>query len=258
MVEITINGKIVKATAGEMLLDVLRREEIDVPALCDHKAIEPAGNCRLCMVEITRESWDGWKKYVTSCLYPVEEGLKVTTHSDELLEIRKNLLDLQLARSPESELVQKLAAEHGLHKSSFPTVPEPDNCIMCYACTRICETLGKSAIAAVMRGHEKVIAAPFGEEPPDCIGCLSCAHICPTDFIKWEDKDGQRTIWNKTFELIKCKQCGSDIITRDFADYIIEKRGLSVENFEICDACKRRNTAMKMGEVVKKVREVAL
>jgi NADH dehydrogenase/NADH:ubiquinone oxidoreductase subunit G len=248
----------VKATKGEMLLNVLRREGIEVPALCEHDAVEPTGNCRLCTVELTKEGWGGWKKYVTSCLYPVEEGLIITTHSDDVMEIRKNLLDLLLARSPESEYVQKLAEEHGLLKSSFDIVPEPDNCIMCYACTRICEVLGKSAISAVMRGHEKVIAPPFGEEAVDCIGCLSCAHICPTNFIKWTDENGKRTIWNKTFELIKCKKCGKETITRDFADYIIEKRNIPGEYFEICDDCKRKDTALTMGDIVRKAQEVAL
>lgn len=258
MIEIKVNGKVVRAARGEMLLEVLRREQIDIPALCDHKAIEPAGNCRLCLVAITKEDWDGWKKYVTSCLYPVEDGLIVYTHSDDVLEIRKNLLDLLLARSPESEYVQKLAMAHGLYKSSYDTVPDPDNCIMCYACTRVCEILGRSAISPVMRGHKKVIAPPFGDVAEDCIGCLSCVNICPTDFIKYSDDNGVRTIWNKTFELIKCRECGQETITREFAEYIIKKRALPSGYFEKCDACKRRETADKMGEIVRKVREVAI
>ncbi len=258
MVQITINGKIVKANKGEMLLAAIKREGIDVPALCHHEAVEPTGNCRLCMVEITKPDWEGWKKYVTSCLYPVEEGLIVNTHTSDLFEIRKNILDLQLASCPDSELIQKMAEEYGLLKSSYETVPSPDNCIMCYACTRICEVLGKSAISAVMRGHDKVIAPPFGKEPPDCIGCLSCAKICPTDFIKFKDEDGFRVIWDKSFELIRCRECGKEIIARDFADYIIEQRNLPGEYFEICDNCKRITTARNMGTIVRKAQEVAL
>lgn len=258
MIHIQINGKVVKASEGEMLLSVLRREGIDVPALCDHAAVEPNGSCRLCTVEITKEGWDGWKKYVTSCLYPVEKGLIVTTHTEELTEIRRNILDLYLARCPNSDLIQKMAEEYGVYTTSFETIPEGDNCIMCYACTRICDVLGKSAIAAVMRGHEKVIAPPFGDEPPDCIGCLSCAQICPTDVIEWNDKGGYRTIWNKRFELITCKNCGKTTITREFADYLIEKRNIPGEYFETCDECKRKDLTKKMGGLVEQAREVTL
>lgn len=258
MVHITINGKVVKAHEGEMLLSVIRREGIDVPALCDHPAVEPCGSCRLCMVEITRQEWDGWIKHVTSCLYPVEEGLIVNTHTPQVMEIRKTILDLYLARCPESDVIQKMAEEYGLRKTSFEVVPEADNCIMCYACTRICEVLGKSAIAAVERGHDKVIAPPFGDVPPDCIGCLSCAHICPTDVIKWKDEDGRRTIWNKSFEMISCGECGKPIITREFAEYVMEKRNIPKEYFDLCDRCKRIATARKMGELVVKAEEVAI
>ena len=77
MVSLTINGKLVQAKEDEMLLSVIKRMGIDVPSTCNHKAVEPFGACRLCTVEITRPEWDGWKKHVTSCLYPVEEGLIV-------------------------------------------------------------------------------------------------------------------------------------------------------------------------------------
>ncbi len=258
MIKLKINGKTVQARKDEMLLTVIRRLEIDIPTQCQFEGLEPTGNCRLCMVEITKRSWDGWKKCVTSCLYPVEEGLIVETHNDKLFEIRKTILDLQLARSPKSEYVLKMAAEFGLEKSSYPIEPDGDDCIMCYACTRICDQLGKSAIAPTQRGHQKIIAGPFGEAPPDCIGCLSCAQICPTDFIKWKDKGKTRTIWDKKFERISCDKCGEKTITREFADYLIKKRELPAVYFETCDDCKRKETAETMGDLVKKAREVAI
>jgi len=258
MVHISINGKVVKATEGEMLLTVIRRQGIDVPALCHHEAVEPTGNCRLCMVEITREDWKGWKRHVTSCLYPVEDGLIVSTHTPEVMEIRKTILDLQLARSPEAEIIQKMAEEYGIYKTSYDIVPDADNCIMCYACTRICEVLGRSAISAVMRGHRKVIAPPFGEEPADCIGCLSCAQICPTDVIPWTDENGRRTIWKKKFDLIACKKCGKTTITREFAEFLMEKRSIPGEYFNLCDTCKRHELAEKMGGIVVAALEVTL
>ncbi len=258
MVNMKINGKMVKAHEGEMIIKTISREGIEVPALCDHPALEPSGSCRLCMVEITREEWDGWTKHVTSCLYPAEEGLIINTHTPQVLEIRKTILDLYMARCPESDVIHKMAEDYGLQKTSFDIVPDGDNCIMCYACTRVCEVLGKNAISAVQRGVNKYIAPPFDKEPPDCIGCLSCAHICPTNVISWEDKNGTRTIWGKKFDLINCNKCGKEIITREFADYIIEKRNIPKEYFDVCDDCKRKELANKMGRLVDKVKEVAI
>lgn len=50
MVSLTINGKLVRAEEGEMLLTVIRRQKIEIPATCHHKAVEPYGACRLCTV----------------------------------------------------------------------------------------------------------------------------------------------------------------------------------------------------------------
>ena len=118
-VTLTINGKLVRATQGEYLLGVLRRERIDIPALCNHEAVEPYGGCRLCMIEVTRPEWDGWKNYVTSCLYPAADGLVIQTDSPQVIEIRRTILDLYLARCPEAKLVQDLAARYGVRGLAF-------------------------------------------------------------------------------------------------------------------------------------------
>ena len=249
MVTLTINGKIVQAEEGEMLLAVIRRQKIDIPALCQHEAVEPYGACRLCMVEITKESWNGWKNHVTSCLYPVEQDLIVNTHTEKLLELRRTLLDLMLARNPNTPLVQQLAAEHGITKTHYEVVPEPDDCILCGICTRICDAMGFSAISSVSRGHGKEIAPPLHEPPPDCVGCLACALNCPTNFIKFKDEGNTRTIWDKKFELIVCEKTGQPGITREFADYLIKKRDIPPDYFKVNDDTHRKQLAATMGDI---------
>jgi bidirectional [NiFe] hydrogenase diaphorase subunit len=250
MVTIYINGKAVQAGEDEVLLPVIRRQGIEIPALCHHDAVEPCGSCRLCMVEITRKEWEGWSKCVTSCLYPVEPGLIVSTHTPQLLELRKTILDLYLARNPHSEVVRQLAAEYGLTETNYEVIPDGDDCIMCYACTRACAELGRHAISAIERGHKKAISGPLREAPVDCIGCLSCAYICPTHFIKWSDDSEIRSIWGREFALVSCQRCGKKTISRDFADYLTAQKGLPSEYFNICDDCKRSDMAKNMGRIV--------
>jgi NADH dehydrogenase/NADH:ubiquinone oxidoreductase subunit G len=234
-----------------MLLAVIEREGIDIPSTCNHKAVEPYGACRLCSVEITREEWDGWKKQVTSCLYPVEEGLIVTTHTEELIELRKTILDLYMARSPQAKYIQDLAAKYGVFKTSFEEVPDGDDCILCALCTRVCDAMGFHAISTVNRGHGKEIAPPLHKAPPDCVGCLACAQVCPTNFIKYTDDGTTRTIWGKTFELIKCEQTGQPTITREFAEYLSKHRDIPEEYFKTGDEAHRHETARSMGQVAK-------
>lgn len=249
MVTITINGKVVRAQEGEMLLAVCRREGIDIPALCHHDAVEPFGACRLCMVEITKDEWNGWRNFVTSCLYPVEEGLIVQTHSPKVIELRRTVLDLLLARSPNSTVLQKLAAEHGVNRTRYEIVPDGDNCILCGLCTRVCARLGFHAIATVGRGHRKEVAPPLKEAPPDCVGCLSCVQVCPTNHITYEDKGDVRIIWGRKFELLRCSKTGKATITKAFAEALSTRRDIPIDYFDISDDEHRRELALKMGSI---------
>ena len=248
-VNITINGRVVRAETGEMLLDVFRREGIYVPALCDHGSVEPFGACRLCTVEITKEEWKGWKNYVTSCLYPVADGLIIQTDSETVIDLRRTLLDLQLARHPDTPLIQEMAAKYGVLKTSYEEVAEGDDCILCALCTRICDQMGFAAISTVGRGHGKRVAPPLDEPPPDCIGCLACAQCCPTNFIKYVQEGARREIWGKRFEMITCSKCGEPTLTREFAQSLSESRDIPMTYFEVCDDCHRSELARTMGKI---------
>ena len=255
MVTLTINGKVIHAEEGEMLLAVIRRQGIEIPALCDHEAVEPYGACRLCTVEITKEAWDGWTNHVTACLYPAEQDLIVSTHSEKVMELRKTLMDLYLARHPETPLIQQQAAEYGLTKTSYEEVPEPNDCILCALCTRVCDQMGFHAIAMVNRGHGKEVAPPLKLAPPDCVGCLSCAQVCPTGYIKYEDDGVTRKIWDKEFKLIQCNKTGQATITEEFAEFLTANRNIPKEYFEVGDEAHRKETALKMGAIAQWGRE---
>lgn len=255
MVTITINGKIVQARENEYLLSVLRRENIDVLTLCHHDAVEPSGACRLCVVEITKVEWDGWCDYVTSCLYPVVEGLIVNTHAPKVIELRKSILDLFLARHPQSILIKEIAAEYGILKTQYETVVDGNNCILCGLCTRICDSMGFDAISTVGRGHGKEVAPPLNMAPADCVGCLACAKNCPTNFIEYKVIDNTLEIWDKNFELIACKECGKTGITKIFAEHLSKEREIPMEYFDKCDLCHRKELTSTMGRIANWERE---
>jgi bidirectional [NiFe] hydrogenase diaphorase subunit len=256
MITVTINGKLVRAKEGEMLLAVLRREKIDIPALCHHEAVEPYGACRLCMVEITRKEWDGWKNMVTSCLYPVADGLIIQTHTTDLIELRKTILDLYLARCPNTPEIQELAAQYGVNQTSYEQVTDPNDCILCGLCTRICDRMGFSAISAVNRGHGREIAPPLKNAPPDCVGCLACALNCPTNYIKFTDIGHIREIWGRKFELLRDTKTGQLTITREFAEYLSKHRDIPQDYFEQNDESHRKETALSLGKIAIWSREV--
>lgn len=239
---IFINGKKLAAEEGETILAVARRNGIEIPTLCHHEALEPVGACRLCMVEITHESWGGWKGLVTACLYPVEEGLEVTTDNEAVHRHRQTVLDLLLARCPDSKVIRDLAAEHG-EITSYEEWVDGSKCIMCYLCVRACEAMGRSAISAVNRGTTKEIAPPFHARADACIGCGSCAAVCPTGHIEMTDTETTRRIWDREFEFVLCEGCGAPTITVEHRDYVVSKGEVPAGYYDKCSACKKKELA---------------
>jgi NADH dehydrogenase/NADH:ubiquinone oxidoreductase subunit G len=251
MPTLTIDGRTVTAREGAYVLEAARQAGVDIPTLCHHEAVEPWGGCRLCLVDVTRPEWGGWWRMVAACLYPAEEGLVVHTSTERVLETRKVVLDLLLARCPDTPLVRDLAARHGIAATSYPRNPEPTDCILCGLCTRVCDVVGASAISAVNRGIGREIAPPFHDAPPACIGCLSCAMVCPTRCIPFEENDGTRVIWKKSFEMLSCPSCGRSHVTRAQAEFHAGRNGVPSAWMETCDACKRKDVAAKAAELGK-------
>jgi heterodisulfide reductase subunit A len=181
MVTFKLNGKTVQGEEGQYILQVAEKYNVEIPTLCHHKALEPAGMCRLCTVEL----FDGRRKrYVTACNYPIWEGMEVSTDSEAVHEGRKLIVELLLARCPEVPILQKLAARYGIKEPRFPK--ENDTCILCGLCVRACEKMGANAISLTGRGVDMKVDTTFHIQTDACIACGACATVCPTGHITLE------------------------------------------------------------------------
>ena len=241
-INLEIDGRFFRARDGMTILDVARREGVPIPTLCHHEAVEPVGSCRLCVVEITHRDWGGWKGLVTACLYPVEQGLRVTTDNEDIRTVRRTILDLLLARCPDSDVIRRLAMEHGVTATSYKKNEVETTCILCGLCVRVCKVKGCAAIGTAGRGIGRSISIPFKLPPPDCIGCASCAHICPTDAITYQDKNGVREIWGHAFEMANCQSCGRPLMPEKQIEFEAKRSGLDPDYFRTCPACSQRKT----------------
>ncbi len=198
---IEVNNKVLEANQGETILDVLNKNGIRVPTLCHMKNYFPSGACRMCVVEHENSG-----KLITSCSYPCEEGMKIKTHSARVVESRKIIVELLLSNHPDDCLycvrsgnctLQDLAVEHhvterringeknNFHKDlSSPSISrDPDKCILCGRCVRVCEeVMAVSAIDYINRGSRTVIGTTFnkGLNTSSCVNCGQCIMVCPT------------------------------------------------------------------------------
>lgn len=248
MVWINIDGKDYKGEKGMTLLELARKEGLDIPTLCYHPALEPYGSCRLCLVEITK---GGQGRLVSSCTYPIrEEGLEVNTCSPRIQGIRGMVMELTLARCPGVKEIQELAEKLGVRERRLAHHGEED-CILCGLCVRVCrEIIGKEALGFVHRGAEREVATPFFARNPDCVGCTACAFVCPTGAIKVAEEGARRLIspWQSDIPLARCLDCGIPFSPEDTAGYLLGKLGLPAGWLKLCPACRRKAVARELSQ----------
>ncbi|MBW2034900.1 MAG: FAD-dependent oxidoreductase, partial [Deltaproteobacteria bacterium] len=182
MITFKLNGKEVQGEEGQYILQVAEKHGVEIPTLCYHKALEPAGMCRLCTVEL----FDGRRtRFVTACNYPIWEGMEVNTDTEAIREGRKLIVELLLARCPDVPLLKELATKYDIKEPRFKE--EGDDCILCGLCVRICEKMGNSALSLTGRGVDIKVDTPFHVQTDVCMACGACAFVCPTGHIKLED-----------------------------------------------------------------------
>ena len=210
----TIDGRTVEFTDEPNVLAVIRKADIDIPTLCYHSELSVYGACRLCTVENERG------KTFASCSEPPRDGMIVYTNTPRLMKYRKLILELLLAahcrdcttciKSGECQL-QSLAhrmgvgnirfentkEQHPLDFSSPSIVRDPNKCILCGDCVRMCDNVQSvNAIDFAYRGTRALVTPAFNKKiaETDCVNCGQCRVVCPTGAISIHTNTD--AIWN--------------------------------------------------------------
>lgn len=190
MVSLEINGKTVEVEEETTIYKAAETAGIEIPTLCYTPIMEPYAACRICQVEIER---DWGKELVTSCNTVCQEGMKIITDSEKVLNARRVILSLLLERCPNVEILREIAIKLGMELPEKVPEEEAETCILCGLCVRVCaEVVGVEAISFAGRGAEREVSPPFDEESEACITCGACFSVCPTGTVKMEDAFGRK------------------------------------------------------------------
>ena len=259
---VTIDGIKIKVKNGETVLDAASKAGIWIPTLCYNPSVSNSATCRLCMVELDRGDR---KQLVTACNYPVRRDIVVSVASERAVRARQGVMELLLARAPESEQLKKLARRMGVERTPYPNVTESlRNCILCGLCTSVCEeVIGRAAIGFAGRGVNRTVTAPFHQASEDCIGCGACAVVCPvgTIQVRIHEDTGEVEIspFKSRAKLLVCEECGARMVTEPVALQMLDKVKINWEEFRkrarLCPECRRKKTAEALGLMAVKSRE---
>ncbi|HOD66917.1 MAG TPA: 2Fe-2S iron-sulfur cluster-binding protein [candidate division Zixibacteria bacterium] len=190
MTTLAINGLRVQVETGSTILEAAQFLGFPIPTLYHMEGLTPYGACRLCVVEIGEGPA---ARLVTSCTYPVQEGLTVRTASERVLRARRMIIELLLASCPQSKVIQDIASAHQVRQQRFRQ--EHEDCILCGLCVRMCkEQMVAQAIGFYGRGEHRGIGTPFDVKSEVCRLCGGCMYVCPACQLRCTYTDPEKAI----------------------------------------------------------------
>lgn len=196
MINLKINDRLVQAKPGLTILQVAKKQGIEIPTLCHMPGLDARSVCRICCVEI-----EGHDRLYPACSTPVAQGMSVHTHSRKSMHARKGLMEFIIAEqgglAKLSRQIQAMAAELGVKEADFSLDSQIDadcnryssdyiklsqeKCIHCDRCILACRD--HHVISRAKRGPSTLLTfgkdnAPLAETA--CTSCGDCVAACPT------------------------------------------------------------------------------
>ena len=198
---VVIDGNEVTFTPGQTILEAAAAVGVEVPTICHDPRLEPAGACRMCLVEV-----EGARLMQPACATKVTPGMVVRTATQRVERNRRFIVSIHLADTvSDRDLAEDnnpsklfaLADDFGCE--AWPEVDSPrrgrpddtnrfiafraDRCIACSLCTRYCDQIeAVSAISLAGRGGHTTISTAEARSLTDttCELCGGCVDVCPT------------------------------------------------------------------------------
>jgi NADH-quinone oxidoreductase subunit G len=179
MVKVTVDGQELEVPQGATVLQACEMAGKEIPRFCYHERLSIAGNCRMCLVEVS----PGPPKPQASCALPAAEGQVIKTDSPMVKKAREGVMEFLLINHPldcpicdqggECDL-QDQSVAYGRGGSRYdenkravtekymgPIVKTVmTRCIQCTRCVRFAEEVaGVEEIGAIYRGENMQITS---------------------------------------------------------------------------------------------------
>lgn len=227
MIKIEIDGKPVEVKEGISVLEAAEQAGIEIPHLCYHPAFPPEGNCRMCLVEI-----EDRPALELACSFPVKDGMRVSTQSEEVINARKSMLELLLAEHPldcpicdaaGNCKLQDYYEQYGFFESRFrekkekrekkadigkTLILDQERCILCTRCIRFLkEVTGTQELGLFNRGIHTVVDLYEGN-PVENNYTGNLVDVCPVGAITDKDFRFRTRNWFLESGPSICPLCG--------------------------------------------------
>lgn len=252
MLKINIDGIDMEVEPGLTVLQAIEKLGKEVPRFCYHEKLSIAGNCRMCLVEIS----PGPPKPAASCAMPCQNGMMIKTDSPMVKKAREGVIEFLLMNHPLDCPICDQAGECDLQDQSLAygrttsryqeekrSVLDKDlgplistvmtRCIQCTRCIRFCDEIaGSSDLGGLYRGEHMEIA-PYLERALDTELSGNLVDICPVGALT-----------NKTYAFLARPWELRKVETIDVFDSLGSSIRVDLRNNKILRVVPRRNDSI--------------
>lgn len=233
MVKININGQEVTTSKDTTICQAAESAGHIIPTFCYDERFETEDKCGICVVECNGE-------IVKGCSVVVVEGLEIKTHTPEIIEKRREILESIIVDHPLDCLVCKKSGhcklqdycyeyeveqrhnecreELSLDRSNPFYDIDPNKCISCGKCVEVCKTQQCNDVLTLDSDKKRVkVAGGTVTNNSDCVFCGNCVSVCPVGALQAKEKTKYRN-WEVKKTQTTCSYCGVgcqfDLITK--------------------------------------------
>ena len=258
MIDVYVDGKVYQAQEGSLLIDLLIKEKIKVPYFCYHESLGADGNCRMCMVEI-----EGQKRPQISCDTFIKEGMKVRSNTDNIRDLRTDILELELINHPvdcptcdqagECSL-QDFYMDYGLHNSKVTiqdkvkhekavdlgsnVMLDQERCVLCARCTRFTDKITHThELGIIGRGDDAKVSTMPGRKL-DNPYAMNVVDLCPVGALTSKDFRFSQRVWFLQTANSVCHGCAKG------CNIYIDHNKIKYKDDEVYRFRPRRNDAI--------------
>ena len=271
-VSITVDGRVVEAEKGELIISAAERAGIFIPRFCYHPRMASVGMCRMCLIEV---SGPRGASLQPACFVEVSDGQEIFTESEAARKAQEGVLEFLLLNHPldcpvcdkggECPL-QDQAVSHGPGESRFveekrhwakPSEIGPlvlldrERCIQCARCTRFAqEVAGEPFIDFAERG-DRIEVAIFPGDPFTSYFAGNTIQICPVGALTARPYRFKSRPWDLEQVETTCTTCsvGCRMVAQSSAGALVRYLGVDSEPVNQSWLCDRGRFGFEAVEV---------
>jgi NADH-quinone oxidoreductase subunit G len=270
-VRITLDGAVVEARRGELLIDAAERVGVHIPRFCYHPRMKPVGMCRMCIVDVDTGRGASLQP---SCMLPVADGMVVDTESAATKKAQDGVLEFLLINHPLDCPVCDKGGECPLQDNAYAYGPgesrfveekrhfakpipisdlvllDRERCILCDRCTRFAKDVaGDPLIHFIDRGSHTEVNT-FPDHPFASYFSGNTVQICPVGALTAEPYRFRARPWDLAKVESTCTACavGCAITVESSRNRVLRRQGVDLDPVNWGWLCDKGRFAYQAGE----------